>query len=117
MTTYSRSDLVTRIARDLGLIAAEETPSASDYDFISETVESVYGELALRGIELPNGSDQVIPSNIFVALSKRIGLDVATGFGMMAMKDAEVAKPALEIPLRVASTVPATGATAESHYF
>ena len=30
MTTYSQSDLATRVLRDLGLIGAEEVPSAAD---------------------------------------------------------------------------------------
>jgi hypothetical protein len=30
MTTYIQSDLATRVLRDLGLISAEEVPSAAD---------------------------------------------------------------------------------------
>ncbi len=36
MTTYSQSDLATRVLRDLGLIGAEEVPSAADLQWSAE---------------------------------------------------------------------------------
>ncbi len=100
MTTFSRTDLATRVLRDLGLIAAEESPSADDLAFAEETVESVYAELALRGISLPNGSDQALPDQHLVCVARRIALDVAPAFGLISVADSELAKPAAEKALR-----------------
>jgi hypothetical protein len=48
MTTYSQSDLATRVLRDLGLIGAEEVPSATDLDLreIDRKIEATAISLA-----------------------------------------------------------------------
>lgn len=117
MTTYSRSDLAVRVLRDLGLVAAEEPPSADDQTFAEETVASVYAELAMRGISLPDGSDQALPHAFLVCVSKRIGIDVASAFGLISVSDAELAKPVAERALRVLSAKPPTGQTAPADYY
>ena len=117
MTTYSRTDLATRVLRDLGLIAAEESPSADDLAFSEETVQSVYAELAAIGITLPDGSDEVLPHEHLVCVSKRIGLDVATGFGLISVSEAELAKPVAERRLRALAMRRPTGQIAPNEYF
>lgn len=117
MTTYSQSDLATRVLRDLGLVASDEDPSADDLSFAEETVGSVYAELALRGISLPNGSDTALPAEYLVCVSKRIGLDVGPAFGLFSMADAETAKPIVERTLRALAAKPPTGSRAEAEYF
>lgn len=117
MTTFSRSDLATRVLRDLGLVAAEETPPADDQTFAEETVQSVYAELAAVGISLPDGNDQALPEKHLVCVSKRIGLDVGTAFGLFSVADAEVAKPIAEQRLRALAAKPPTGQVAPSDYF
>lgn len=100
MTIYSKADLGVRVLRDLGLVAAEETPSADDQTFAEETIGSVFAELTERSIPLPNGSDSAVPQAYLVCLSKRIGLDLAPSFGLLSLADAEVAKPVAERALR-----------------
>lgn len=117
MTTYTRADMAERVLRDLGLVAAEEPVSAADLSFVEETIESVFGELSLVGIFLPNASEDSIPHEIYAALSKRIGLDVAPAFGLVDAAQAEIAKPIAERRLRELSMAPATGAVAEATYF
>lgn len=117
MTTYSRTDLALRVLRDLGLVAAEETPSQDDQTFAEETVASVYAELAARNISLPNGSDEALPQEHLVCVSKRIGLDVATAFGLISVSDAEMAKPVAERTLRELAMRRPTGQTAPADYF
>lgn len=117
MTVYSSVDLATRILRDLGLIAAEESPSADDLAYVQETSGSVFSELTLRGITLPNGSDQALPQEFLVCLSKRIGIDVATGFGLISVADAELAKPVTERALRELSMRRPTGQAIPYDYF
>jgi len=117
MTVYSRADLAARVLRDLGLVAAEESPSADDLAFAEETISSVYGELAMRGIALPNGSDAALPGEFLVAVSKRIALDVATAFGLISVSDAELAKPVTERALREMAMRRPTGQSVPVDYF
>lgn len=96
MTTYSQSDLATRVLRDLNLIGAEEVPSASDLEWAEETVSSEVAMLASIGLPIWNGSDMSVPLEYLAPLSRRIGLAVAPSFGLMdqatallAMREAE----------------------------
>lgn len=96
MTTFSQSDLATRVLRDLGLIGAEETPSAADLEWAEETVSSEVAMLASIGLPIWNGSDMSVPLEYLAPLSRRIGLAVAPSFGLMdqasamlAMREAE----------------------------
>lgn len=91
MTTYSRSDLATRIGRDLGVIGAEETPSAADLAWLEETVSSEVAMLGVVGMPIWNGSDMEIPQEYLTPLSRRIGLAVAASFGLTDLATAELA--------------------------
>lgn len=96
MTTYSQSDLATRMLKDLGLVGAEETPSAADMDWAMETVSSEVAMLSSVGLPIWNGSDMSVPLEYLTPLSRRIALAVAPSFGLMdqasavaAMREAE----------------------------
>jgi hypothetical protein len=117
MTTYSQSDLATRILKDLGLVAAEETPSASDLEWAQETVSSVTAQLAAEGIEIWNGSDQSLPLEYLVPLSKRIGLDIAVSFGLATPDGVEALKPTLNSTIRRLNAKQPTGAVSRAEYF
>lgn len=111
MTTYSRSDLATRVLRDLGLIGAEETPSAADLLWAEETVSAEIAMLGEIGLPIWNGSDMSVPIQYLTPLSRRIGLAVAPSFGltdpavaMQEMREAErnltiMASPRLGSPI------------------
>ncbi len=96
MTTKTQTELATRVLRDLGLIGAEEVPSAADLEFANETIESVVPTLAAVGLPIWNGSEAQVPLEYFVPLSKRIGLDIAPGFGLTDPVEAESAKRSME---------------------
>lgn len=96
MTTFSQSDLATRVLRDLGLVAAEEIPSAADLEWAEETVSSEVGMLASIGLPIWNGSDMSVPLEYLAPLSRRVSLAVAPSFGLtdtatasLAMREAE----------------------------
>jgi len=96
MTTYSRTDLATRVLKDLGLVGADETPSPSDLEWAEETCDSEIAMLSILGLPIWNGSEVSIPQAYLTALSRRIGLAVAPSFGltdpataMLAMREAE----------------------------
>lgn len=91
MTTYSQSDLATRVLKDLGLVAAEEIPSAADLDWAMETVSSEVAMLGSIGLPIWDGSDMAVPLEYLTPLSRRIGLAVAPSFGLMDQPNAEAA--------------------------
>lgn len=91
MTTYSRSDLATRVGKDLGLLGAEETPSAADLEWLEETVSGEVAMLATIGLPIWNGSDMAVPLEYLTPLSRRIGLAVAPSYGLMDPAKALVA--------------------------
>ena len=91
MTTFSKSDLATRVLKDIGLVAAEETPSADDQTWAEETVGSEVQLLSSIGLPIWNGSEVAVPEEYLTVLSRRIGLAVAPSFGLMSMADAQLA--------------------------
>lgn len=117
MTTYSRSDLSTRALKDVGLIGAEEVPSAADLEWANETVSSVTAQLATEGIVIWNGSDQALPLEYLVPLAKRCGLDMAASYGLASPADVETAKVPLNATLRRMNAKQPTGSVAEAEYF
>src|SRR5712671_754110 len=91
MPTYSQSDLATRVLRDLGLIGAEEVPSAADLQWSAETVGSEVALLGSIGLPIWNGSDLSVPLEYLAPLSRRIGLAVAPSFGLLDTASAQLA--------------------------
>src|SRR6476620_9175531 len=91
MTTYSQTDLATRVGKDLGLLGAEETPSARDLEGLKDTVASETAMLASIGLPIWNGSDMSVPLEYLTPLSRRIGLAVAPSYGLMSSADALLA--------------------------
>ena len=114
-TTYSLSDLATRVGRDIGVIAAEEVPSAPDLDWLQETCSAEIAMLGTIGLPIWNGSDMAVPLEYLTPLSRRIGLAVAPSFGLsdqasalLAMREAEryltvMAAPRIGNPLALRS--------------
>lgn len=117
MTTYTKSDLATRVLKDLGLVGADETPSADDLSWAEETIGAVVAQLASEGIFIMGGSDETVPQEYLVPLSKRIGLDIGPSFGLFSIADAEQAKPSANTTLRRMAAKPATGSVVEVDYY
>jgi hypothetical protein len=80
--TYSRTDLATRVLKDLGLISAEEVPSADDLEWAGETVDGEVALLSAIGLPIWNGSEMDVPQEYLTPLSRRIGLALAPSFGL-----------------------------------
>jgi hypothetical protein len=117
MTIYTRTQLATRVLKDLGLIGAEETPSAADLDWAEETCLAEIGLLAAKSIPIWNGGDDDIPQEYLTTLSRRIGLAMAPSFGLTDIATATLAMRAAEDDLRILGSVPATGKTLEVEHF
>lgn len=117
MTVYTGAELAVRVLRDLGLIGAEETPSAADQTWAEETCDAEIGLLAAKGIPIWNGGDNDIPQEYLTTLSRRIGLALAPSFGLTDIATATVAMQAAENDLRILGRVPATGTAMQAEYF
>lgn len=117
MTTYTQADIATRVLKDLGLIGAEETPSAADLLWAEETIASEVAMMRARGLVIWNGSDVALPVEYLAPLSRRIGIAASPSFGLMSTAQAEQAIPLAEMNLRAMSMTPSTGEVAEANYF
>jgi hypothetical protein len=101
MTTYSQTDLATRMLKDLGLIDAEEVPSAADLDWAIETVGSEVLLLAALNMPIWNGNVMAVPEVYLTSLSRRCGLAVAPSFGLTDVSSAEIAMREAERSLAI----------------
>ena len=117
MTTYTKSDMAIRILRDAGLIGAEETPSAADFLFASETLSSEFDLMAAKGLAIWDGSEDAIPNSYYTTLSRRVALVLAPSFGLGTLVDSSNAIPLVERDIRIISSIPNTGTDAQGEYF
>lgn len=91
MTTYSADEFGTRVLKDLGLCASDETPSAEDLDWAKETAASEITMLSSINLPIWNGSELSIPQEYLTVLSRRVGLAVAPSFGLTDLATAQLA--------------------------
>ncbi len=117
MTTYTTTQLATRALRDLGVVGAEETPTAADLAWAIETVQSEVQMLARKGIPVWNGSEVSVPQEYLTTLSRRVGAPMATSFGLMTIPEAEQVMLLCEQNLRILGMTGPTGTTQEAEYF
>lgn len=92
MTTYTSTELATRVMHDLGLIGAEEDPSDADLQWVIETNNAEIAMLGTIGLPIWNGSSLSVPQEYLTVLSRYCGLAVAVSFGLMKMTEAEAAR-------------------------
>ena len=117
MTTFTTSEIATRMLRDLGLLDIEETPSAAMLSNAEQTVRSEVMLMAASGIPIWNGSEISVPEEYLTALSRRLGLAEAPGYGLVDLATATLALESAEIPLKRLGLTPPTGASQEAEYF
>ena len=117
MTTYTGAQLAVRGLKDLGLVGAEETPTAADQTWAEETCDAEIGLLAAKGVPIWNGGDDDIPQEYLTTLSRRIGLAMAPSFGLTDIATATLAMRAAEDDLRILGTVRETGKVLEVEHF
>lgn len=89
MTTYTEDDFANRVLKDLGLVGAEETPTAADLEWAKETALSEIMMLAALQLPIWNGSELSIPQEYLTTLSRRVCLAVAPSFGLASLPDAQ----------------------------
>lgn len=117
MTTYSQSDLATRVLRYLNLVDVTEAPDA---DILADTIETISSDIAamsVRGMPIWNGSVMAVPQMYLIPLTVRLSIPVAVSYGMSSPADAPKAMLAAERVLHALSSSPPTGSVAENEYF
>lgn len=116
MTDYTIEELATRVLKDLGLVASDETPSSEDLNDTIEIINSETASMSVRGIAIWGGLTDSIPQEYLSPLSRRLGLSVAPSFGM-AVENAVNAIEMAERYLRQISAKPADGSVVSTEYF
>lgn len=91
MTVYSQAEFATHTLKAMGLVAAEETPSATDLSWATEVTGSEIALLAALNMPIWNGSELSVPQEYLTTLARRCALAVAPSFGMMSLSDAQMA--------------------------
>ena len=117
MTTFTKAELAVRVLRDLGIYGAEETPSAADQEWAEQTCSSEILLLAAKDIPVWNGGTETIPEEYLTVLSRRIGLAMASSYGIEEMAKATQAMELLEYNLRILGQTGPTGDVQEGSYF
>ena len=117
MSTYTLADLATRVLKDMGMVGAEETPSASDQEWAEETCTSEIAMLDAMNIPIWNGSAVSVPEEYLTILSRRIGVALESSYGLSSIAQATMAMETIDKTLRRMAAKPASGAVAEADYF
>ncbi len=114
---YSLSDLATRSLQKAGLVAAEEVPSAADLVYAETSITSDTAALAVEGITILNGSEQIVPVTHFEPLSRYYAVTFKEDFGLIS---GDVAMQMRELEKRLLwklCAIPQTGEVAEALYY
>jgi hypothetical protein len=99
VTQVPQADIATNALVELGVIASDETPSASDQALALAKVKSVQASLAAQA--LVSWSDDAVPMAVAEEYTKIAGMMLASSFGkavdpsLLAMLEARVRKVAL----------------------
>ncbi len=117
MTTYSQTDLATKVLRYLNLVGVTETPSADEMADTIETISSDIAAMTVRNMPIWNGSVMAVPQEYLLPLTIRLSIPISASYGQMSPKDVPAACMAAEYILRGMSAVKETGSVAEATYF
>lgn len=79
-TTRTKADLAENVMRDLGLIAADESPSALDQKYVIGRYDDLLAEMT--DDDMGYWDAGAIPLEIFSPLTKFVALEVAMAFGV-----------------------------------
>ena len=81
MTTYTNSDWVTHILRKSSIVGEDENPTAAQSDEAQRIINSGVAFLAIDGITMWNGSQDVVPEEWFDVGADYMALYIRQGFG------------------------------------
>lgn len=115
--SYSISDLATRALRKANLIGAEETPSGADLDYAEESITSDTAALAVEGIVILNGSEQVVPTEQLEPLARYYSITFKQDFGLLPEVQAIQARELEKRILWKLCQAGPTGEQADAYYY
>lgn len=79
--SYTTTQLADAVLRELGVVAASETPSTTDRTYVTDLWAAKWEELASHGHELVYFSPSEIPAPMFLVIRDLMMLEVQTAFG------------------------------------
>lgn len=78
----TKLEVVARAHRVLGLLAADENPTADMVDFAGNTLDGVLGELeGVQGVSVPFDSDST-PDELFLPVADLLAAEIAGHYGV-----------------------------------
>ncbi len=104
----TRNDLVTAVMRKLRLVHADETPSASDYDYIGQEYDDKLEEWRDDGLIYWSSTDD-IPNVVFPVITKLLANEVSPAYGRATIAEAVLAEEVLKKELRRHMAKPPSG--------
>lgn len=113
--SYSLTDWATHILRKSSTIGEDESPTAAQLSEVQNIVRSRVSYLAIHGIGIWNGSEDVVPDEWYDPGADYMALYARQAFGGPPPGADEVS--AAIYPLRVLSSTSQTGVTAQAEYF
>lgn len=117
MTTYTLAETATRVLRDAGLVAPDETPTSEDIEWAEETITATFATLQAKGINFWNSDAAILDESYLIPLSQRVQLGFGPSFGIMSMPEAVAAIIPVERELRIMSEPAPTGENTRDVYF
>lgn len=118
-TTKTRADLVDQALRNLGVLAAGQSPAQEDYNAVDDHIDAVFASLESREI-VSVGDDSQIPVEWFTPLSIILADDAAIEFGLPGVPPSPSRPDPVgwaETKLRELTYSRATGEQQTSDYF
>lgn len=77
----SRQELIERALKELGVVAAGQTPDAEDVDVVEDEIDAVMSDLMVRNVYSWGDPDEY-EDEAFIHLAKIIANSVARSFGV-----------------------------------
>lgn len=85
MATRTRTQLATAVLRHLGLVNAEEAPSATDMAYVKERYDGILAEMDDQNMVY--WDDDAVPYIIYEPLVQLVALSVGTAYGIPSLAE------------------------------
>lgn len=81
MATYNRTQFVRGVLLELGVVDANEAPSADDFEFVNERTQQKFEELYEEGL-IPFDLDGEIPARFYLPLVQIVAVETYVPYGL-----------------------------------
>jgi hypothetical protein len=113
----SRTDLIQRTLRNLGVLPMGQSPSAEESQSISDLIDSTLEELKVRQVTLVDISADYIEEEFFLPLGRIMAAAAAPEFGQDQNQAIWALKERAELDLKKMTAARYTGVVLEGTYY